>query len=329
MMMQGEFDESLRAADAFLRANDRFLVVSHTNPDGDAAGSTFAIGHVLRQLNKQYVLANIDAMPKRFSYLDGYRDIVGEHQLQQIDRFCHVIAVDCADAARFGQLQPYFAEDFQLLNIDHHATNTRFGTINLVHVEAAATAQVIQELVEHMQLPLNNALAECLYTGLLTDTGGFRYQNTTPQVLDLASKLLHTGVNPTAIARVALETVTTSHIEMLKRALATLTIHSSGRVAWVLASLDDLRETGATADDLDGIVRYPVNIEGIEVGILFKQLTAIEYKVSFRSNDVVDVSAVAAIFGGGGHIRAAGCTVRGEWNQVLRDVMAAVERVLP
>ncbi len=321
-------NSSLEEAKRFIELNDDFLVISHINPDGDAASSTCAMGWLLNKLGKRYVMANMDTMPTRFSYLTGIENVQLLQGLQKYEPFNHVISVDCADFYRFGELNTVFHEQAKLLNVDHHATNSHFGSSNLVDVTAAATAQVMYSLINYMNIELDLDIAKCLYTGLLTDTGGFRYQNTTPKVLEIASVLLSHGVSPTEIARIALETITPSHVAMLQCSLNTLSFHDSKKIAWIIASANDLMLTGATADDLDGIVRYPVNISGVEVGLLFKQLSERSFKVSLRSNDFVNVSQVAALFGGGGHIRAAGCTVEGDLHEVIARVVSACEKAL-
>jgi phosphoesterase RecJ-like protein len=328
MMQQMPFTEYLAAAKSFIETHDNFLVISHINPDGDAASSTCAIGWLLQTLGKQYTMVNADVMPDRFDYIQGIKQIRRAAELDESTSFQHVICVDCADYARVGDAQSLVHENAVMLNIDHHVSNKRFGHVHLIDVEAAATAQVIFSLLSFMQIPLDRAVAECLYTGILTDTGGFRYQNTTPKVLEVASKLLEQGVQPTEIAKVSLEQLTMSHISMLQRALTTLKFNESGKLAYVVASMQDLQETGATADDLDGIVRYPVNIKGIEIGILFKQLEERKFKISFRSNDYVNVSEIAGSFGGGGHLRAAGCNVDGSLEDVIRLVVSAAEQRL-
>jgi phosphoesterase RecJ-like protein len=328
MQRSQSLDLSLLNAKQFIEGHDDFLVVSHINPDGDAASSTCAMGWLLKKLGKRFVMANIDSMPARFSYLTGIDSICSLEQLQDSPKFRTIISVDCADYYRFGELHNCFTSDARMLNIDHHATNGMFGQANLVDVTAAATAQVIYSLLEYMNIELDQEVAKCLYTGLLTDTGGFRYQNTTPRVLEIASILLSHGVSPTEIARISLECITPSHVAMLQRALTSLSFNENGKISWVVATSNDLKETGATADDLDGIVRYPVNISGVEVGLLFKQLAAQTFKVSLRSNDVVNVSKVASLFGGGGHIRAAGCTVQGELDEVIQQVVGACEQAM-
>jgi phosphoesterase RecJ-like protein len=325
MVNQDVLHEQRLAAKHFIENNNEFLIISHVNPDGDATSSSCAIAWLLSKLGKTYTIANMDRFPQRFSYIKGYDKLLTYHDLEKLPLFTNVIAVDCADFNRFGELNLRFDSSVTLVNIDHHATNIGYGHLNLIDTSAAATAQIIYEWIKYFEVPFDENIAKCIYTGLLTDTGGFRYQNTTPKVLAIASELLSFGVNPTDIARISLETITTSHVAMLQRALQTLVIHPSGKIAHVVCSLEALQHTSATADDLDGIVRYPVNIQGVEVGILFKQLSDYSFKVSFRSNDWVDVARIASRFGGGGHVRAAGCTIEGSLDNVVDLVIQAVE----
>jgi phosphoesterase RecJ-like protein len=322
------FHQQLEEAKQFILLHDDFLVVSHINPDGDAVSSTCAIGWLLERLGKRFVMANCDSLPIRFSYLHGFSQVQKLSNMAANRKFKYIIAVDCADAYRFAEMSERMADDAVMLNIDHHASNKGYGNVNLIDRQAAATVQVIAELIDYLAVEFNQQIATSLYTGLLTDTGGFRYQNTTSKVMQLASKLLSFDVNPTEIAKIALERVTKSHVAILQKALHTLTIHPSQKIAWIVTNNEDLQATGATADDLDGIVRYPVNLEGIEVGLLFKQLSDKCYKVSFRSNDYIDVADVASEFNGGGHIRAAGATIEGDLDEIIASVVSAIERRL-
>ncbi|WP_438448266.1 DHH family phosphoesterase [Gorillibacterium sp. sgz5001074] len=325
-----EVVRQLEEAKAFILNQDRFLVVSHVNPDGDAIGSTLAVGHMLEQLGKSYIMMNEGAVPAKFSLLPGYADIRDYSAWGSQDKpeFQAVIAVDCADYERIGRVREWFPDAVPLLNIDHHPTNDAYGTANLIHPEAAATAQVLYDLTVTMALPWTKPFSTCIYTGLLTDTGGFRYSNTTPKVMQIASEMLRQGVNGNELADQLLEKLTFSHISILRKALSNLNFTSDKKIAWMSVSLDDIREAGADGGDMDGLVNYPRNVEGVEVGLLFKQSGNLLYKVSLRSAGLADVSAIAQRFGGGGHIRAAGCTVQGTLQEAVQQVLTEVERAL-
>lgn len=322
-----EYRRGLAEAARFIREHDDFLVVSHVHPDGDAAGSTCAMGWILEQCGKRYRMINESPMPGRFRYLWGWERI-DRYEPGDPFRPAAAICVDCADFARIGAVRSMIGEPADVLNIDHHPTNDRYGTVHLVKDNASATAEILYDLIGEMGLSWDRSAAECIYTGLLTDTGGFRYSNTTPRVMDIASELLTFGISPGEIAGMALETISLAHIRLLHRALSTLSFTEDRRIAWMCATKKDIEETGASSEDMEGLVNYPRNIEGVDVGILFKQLGETEVKISFRANGHADVSLLARRFGGGGHVRAAGATVQGELDSVVRQVIAAAREAL-
>lgn len=324
---------SAQLADAcrFLRRYERFLVVSHINPDGDAIGSTLAVGEILRLMGKQAILVNEGAIPGKFSILAGSDRILNFTELgkESIPPFDAVIAVDCADFYRIGAVATCFPEHVPLLNIDHHPTNDGYGETALLKPDAAATAEVLYDLVQELGIEPSPELAQCIYAGLMTDTGGFRYSSTTPKVMAIASEMLAKGVNGNELAEELLEKLTYPQILLLQRALSSLTFSADRRIAWMIVTEEDIAAAGARNEDMEGLVNYPRNIEGVEVGLLFKQTRQGELKVSFRSAGKVDVSRVAKHFGGGGHILASGCSVTGELDTVVGQIVREVELALP
>ncbi len=322
------YEGQLEHARHFIEEHDHFLVVAHVNPDGDAASSTFAMGWLLNRLGKQFTMVNEDPIPKKFSYLWGYDQLTEFAHLPENLIIQAVISVDCADESRMGKLRERFPANVPLLNIDHHPTNDYFGLVHLIREDAAATVELLFDLTAKLGLQMTKELAECIYTGLLTDTGGFRYSNTSPEVMRIASDLLQHGVQGHQLAETVLETITRSHISVLQRALGTLTFAYEHRICWISVSAADIELTQATPEDLEGLIQYPRNIEGVEVGLLFKQVDANRVKISFRSSGNVDVAKVAKSFGGGGHVRASGCTVDGSLEEVIEQVVAEVGRAL-
>jgi phosphoesterase RecJ-like protein len=324
--MTGNHSESFQQAASFLTEGSRFLVVSHVHPDGDAIGSTLAVKGILEKLGKEAVMVNASPIPYKFRFLPECEAIVQPQDISE--SFDGVVAVDVADRERMGAVLEMLPADLPLLNIDHHSTNDRFGTVNLVVDDAAATTQILFRLVQTMKLPLGRELAVSLYTGLVTDTGGFRYSNTTPAVMEMAASLLRCGVDAGAIADQVLETMTRGQLALLKRALSTLQFSLDGRIAWIWLSRHDLEETEAEADDWDGIVNYARNVAGVDVGILFRETEEGQVKVSLRSREVVDVAVLAHVFGGGGHARAAGCTLSGNRSEVENRLLEQVKEAL-
>jgi bifunctional oligoribonuclease and PAP phosphatase NrnA len=323
-----EYKRQLEAAAAFIEQHDDFLVVSHIQPDGDAASSTYVTGWILEQLGKSYTLINEGSMPAKFASLWG-SDRVLNLSIEAPNRtYSHVISVDCADFSRIGKVSTLFDDQVQLLNIDHHPTNDQFGTCHLIKHDAAATVQILYDLAVEMNITPSLQFGECIYTGLLTDTGGFRYSNTSPEVLQIGADLLKLGVRGSVIAEEVLERVTFSQIVLLQMALSTLSFAHQQKIAWLSVSAEDLLQSGASNEDLDGLVNYPRNVEGVEVGMLFKEKEPGVVKVSLRSAGKVDVAQIAQHFSGGGHVRASGCTIYGTLQEATDTIVREVGKAL-
>lgn len=316
--------DQVKEAALFMQEHDRFLVLSHVNPDGDATGSALGVCLMLEKLGKAYIVVNEGETPAKFSFLPRF-DLLHNLSKESLDdTFGAVIAVDCADESRMGDVRSLFASGAKLLNIDHHPTNDGFGTVNLIRTDAAATAEILYDVAIAAGVRFDEELALCIYTGLLTDTGGFRYSNTSPRVMEIASKLLHYGVKPGDVAERCLEEITFAHVKILRRALQTLTLSHQNLVASITVRPEDFVQEGAVREDAGGLVNYCRNIEGVEVGVSFVESEPGVIKVSMRARDRVDVSSIAKHFGGGGHAKAAGCTMRGD----LADVQSKVWQVL-
>ncbi|MEV3550756.1 bifunctional oligoribonuclease/PAP phosphatase NrnA [Paenibacillus larvae] len=322
------YEAQLDQAKRFIEERDDFLVVSHVQPDGDAAASTLAVGWLLRRLGKQVTLINEGSLPVKFSDLVHFADVLNYSNQCPNRTYQSIITVDCADFPRIGEVASLFAPSPDLLNIDHHPTNDYFGTCQLIKPDAASTTQILTDLMGRFPFPLEVKCAECLYTGLLTDTGGFRYSSTTERVMQIAADLLALGVNGSVLAEKYLERMTYAQVELLKRALSTLTFSADRKIAWLSVTVREIEELQATSDDLDGLVNYARNIEHVEAGLLFKQRDEQTVKVSLRSNGQANVAEIAQSFGGGGHIRAAGCSVQGTLEEVINQVVDRVRSKL-
>lgn len=321
------FSDEWQKATNFVKAYDVFLVVSHVQPDGDAIGSTLAVAHALKQLGKRYVLTNDSSVPEKYQFLEMAEEILPWEEAKK-HSFDAVISVDVADRERLGGVQQVFERQTPLLNIDHHPTNDRFGDVNVVLDDRAATAEVLYEWITHMQLKWNRSFAEAVYTGVMTDTGGFRYPNTTPRVMKLAAHLLEYGVVPSDIANRVFENISRAKLHLLKEALSSLTLSSDGQIAWLTVTAAQMKRAGAKEEDVGGMVNFARNVEGVEVGILFKEVDDGGVKVSWRSREKLDVGRLAQELGGGGHARAAGCYMEGALADVQKTVLDATRRRL-
>ncbi|WP_440960189.1 DHH family phosphoesterase [Paenibacillus nitricinens] len=322
------YEQSLQQTREFLLEHDDYLVVSHVQPDGDAVSSTLAVGWLLSCLGKKYTMLNEGPIPKRMEYLWHSEEIINMASSEPPRQYSNVICVDCADFQRVGLTHRYFAKDALILNIDHHPTNNGYGLVNLIKPDAAATAEILFDLLKSFEIEWDIDIATALYTGLLTDTGGFRYTNTSPKVMAAVSELLSYGVNGPELAETLLEEMTLPQIKILNKALNTLQLSPEGDIAWLYVTPEDMIECAAANEDLEGLVNYPRNIRGVEVGILFKVIHEHAVKVSLRSAGKVDVADLAQTFGGGGHTRAAGARIEATLETAIAQVLEEVRRHL-
>jgi len=317
-------NQALKDAVQFVQDYDEYLLVSHVHPDGDTISSTLAMAYVLKKLGKKFVIINQDPIPDRFLFLPMADLFYSANQVNQ--SFSHVITLDAADRKRIGDIEHLFAENVKILNIDHHPTNDYFGNINVVVPHAAATAEVMYDFVQEIGIEMDKDLASMIYTGLLTDTGGFRYANTSSKVLRIAAQLLEFGISPGEIAEMALEAISHTHLMILKRAFEHVELLEQGRVAWTVLRLTDLKDLSTASDDTEGVVNYMRNIEGVEVGVFFKEADTEAFKVSLRSKKLVDVGAIAKEFGGGGHERAAGFSFQGPLKTLKSELLSKIKQ---
>ncbi|WP_128894198.1 DHH family phosphoesterase [Longirhabdus pacifica] len=320
---------SFKEAAQFMTDHHHFLVISHVNPDGDAVSSTCAISYMLQAMNKTYQLVNQDVIPNKLSVIPNADQVkVWNEDFMTLQPFDAVIAVDCADQMRMGSCHEQIIGKLPVLNIDHHPTNDAYGTVNIICPSAASTTEIIYDLMDVISLEWNLPLATCIYIGLLTDTGGFRYANTTAKVMQIASHLISLGIDAHYFAQALLEQMTFSQIQLLKHALTTLTFDDDGSLGWITITKSDLSLVNASFSDSEGLVNLPRNVEGVEVAVLFKQYGDDEIKISLRSNGKADVAEIASYFGGGGHKNAAGATLHTSLEKATLTVLEKCRQVI-
>ena len=298
----------LQAVVAALREHDRFLVVTHENPDGDALGSLLATTIVLRQLGKDVAmyLAGAGPLPREYAFmqLDGLLRELPEDMEQRT-----LVAVDCAKADRMGPDSTPIDRAQLVLNIDHHHDNSRFGDINLIVADASSTGEVLRDLFEALGVELTPEIAEPLYIALVTDTGRFQYANTTPKSLRLAAELVEAGADIHAVFQQVYESVEFAKLKLLARALERARVLEGGLIVVSYLVRTDFAEVGAAEPYSEGIIDYLRAVEGAELAALIREPPRddAERRISLRASiDELDVSAIARSFGGGGHRQAAG-----------------------
>jgi len=302
-----------------LKEEQSFYLISHMLPDGDSIGSLLAMGEGLRSIGKEVRMFTPGHIPRKYTFLQGSSLILHEVLLE--DPTITIIVLDSSDLDRLGLFKEEVSKSSQIINIDHHITNQLFGTLNLVDSNAAATGEIIYHIMEKLQVELTESIAEALYVAIATDTGSFKYDNTTPETHRVVATLLEQGLSPGILSQIIFDERPLSFYILLKEALSTLELYEDRKIAIMTLSKDIRERSGATTDDLDGIVNYTRNIEGIELGILFYADGSDEVKVGFRSR-TIDVSVLAGKLNGGGHARAAGCRMKGDFGAIKAKVLS-------
>jgi len=310
-----------------IRKHERFLIASHIGPEGDAIGSQLAMAEILRQLGKSYILVNADPIPKTLKFMPLAATI--RKRLKKTDKFDVALILDCASAERLGGIQKSIGEDKKIVNIDHHISNKHFGDINLVDTHKSSTGELLYVLAEKLGIELNHRLALYVYTSILTDTGGFKYPNTTSFTHKVVSRLLKYDLNPAKINEFIYESNTLASRKLLGMVLETMALSNSGRVAHMTMTNQMLHKADATARDAEDFVNYARYIKGVQVAMIFSHTSRKgAIKISFRSNSRVDVNKLAQKFGGGGHPTASGCMITGSMEKVKQMVLGEVGEIL-
>ncbi|MCR4399691.1 MAG: bifunctional oligoribonuclease/PAP phosphatase NrnA [Syntrophomonadaceae bacterium] len=312
---------------AAIRRHSGFVVVGHAIPDGDCVGSVVGMGHILASLGKQALLVLEDEMPPAYRFLAGSEQVLQPHAVQEW--LPQVIYLDCTGRERAGdRLAACLEACPTIINIDHHVSNEYFGTINRVEPTAAATCEMLVTLADELGVPLEPRLATALYTGLLMDTGSFRYSNTRPHTLRTAARLLEAGVDVNRVRISLFESRSLQEVGLLRTALASLQFAAGGAVAWMTLRYEDLVALDAHAYHFEGLIDQARAVQGVEVALLFREIEPGLVKVGFRSKGRVDVNLLAGRLGGGGHPRAAGARLHGDLQSVQSRVLAMVEKAV-
>jgi len=307
-----------------IRKRETFLITTHVNPEGDAIGSSLALALALSSIGKKVEVITQDPVPKGLKFLPSSDTI---KQAKSIDRrFDAVITVDCGDLERVGFLKIDNIPGDILINIDHHVTNKGFGAVNFVE-DAVASAQLIYDIMKRLNISLTPDIATCIYTSIMTETGSFRYSNTTSETFKIAQEMVSAGAMPWNIAEQIFNRNNIGRIKLLGLILESLDRSDDGKISWITVKEQMYRETGTSKEDVEDFINFPRSIEGVEVAILFRESNQ-GWKISLRSNGKVDVSNMALEFGGGGHSMAAGFFIQGGHEEVKKRVVNSARSFL-
>jgi len=310
-----------------LRAGHRFLLISHMNPDGDAIGSALGLARILRSLGKGAVVWNHDEVPKLYRPLAGSDRIhTGETPPAGYpETFDAVVILECPSLDRTGVESAI--TDLPIVNIDHHLGNEHYGRVNWVDTAAPSLGEMIYRIAQGLMVEIDQDTATALYLTLVTDTGGFRFSNSTPAAYAAAGALVTEGARPEQVAQWLHESQPESAIRLLGEMLATLEVHDA-RIATAIITSEMFERAGATAGDTEGLIDYPRSIAGVEAAALIRQVDTDQFKVSLRSRGTVDVEKIARRNGGGGHRNAAGFLADGSLDALRERVVSELQEAL-
>lgn len=309
---------------SLLAGKEGVVILIHEKPDGDCLGSALALGLCLEKKGIKPVILHNEEPPQLYRFLPGMHLYKVQESLS-LAKDSTVIAVDCADQERPGYVIP---KENILINIDHHISNNYFGTLNIVDTTAAAAGEIIYRLFQEGGLEISPSMATCLYVAISTDTGSFTYSNTTAKTLRIASELIALGTDLDLIRSNLYEKRPLKELLTVKAALERLFLCGEGRIIGCVLDYETLTNNNLLGVDTDGLIGMMRGTEGVEVALLFKEVKKGEIRVSMRSKLQFDVNVLAQNYGGGGHARAAGCTVKGEMESVRRSVLQnAIEQL--
>ena len=318
---------SLEKAIKCVIKNNSFLITSHVNLEGDALGSELAFLELLRRLGKKAVILNQDRVPLEYSFLPGAKDILNKLNNFHFDTG---VILDCSDLNRCGDVHKLFMNAKTIINIDHHISNSRFADINWVKPHASSTSEMIYEFYKRMSLPLKKNSATALYAGILTDTGSFRYTNTTSYTHLVAADLLKYGINPQEIYKNIYQSNLFEDMKLLIKAFSLMQRDAQGKLVWFMVPRLLLKKSSFDFDLSEHILTFGRQIKGAEVVVLFKENLSKkgQIKINFRSQGKVDVNKIAKYFGGGGHRSASACTVNGPLQAIAEQVLSKIKEAL-
>ncbi len=314
-----------------LNKSRNVLIASHQGPDGDALGSLIAMGLALKDRGKRVTLYNESATPAVYSFLPSVNLITD--RTEDLSEYDTAIVLDCSELDRIGALAGKIRRIPLLINIDHHITNNFFGDYQHVDHSACSTCEIVHGLIKKMGVPITRTIAYAVYTGILTDTGSFRFQNTNQSAFSICNEMIAAGVEPFTVASHVYGTYTLGRVKLLNMVLDSIEVSRNGKLSFMAITQSMLKKTRTQPSDVTGLIDYARQIEDVKVAVLIKETFNFDvpsiddemqygnrFQVSLRSDGSVDVAAIAAMFGGGGHVTAAGFSIESSLND-LRDHM--------
>ena len=306
-----------------------FFLATHVNPDGDAIGSLISLGLGLRQQGKRVYMYNASPIPAVYRFLPGVKGV--RQTVPSSSEWDAAIILDCGDIERVGEAVDFVHGLPMVINIDHHVTNTAFGQHHIVDTTACSSAEIVYRLLKRMAVEIDQAIASSIYTGILTDTGSFRFANTNSAAYAISAEMVQCGVDPYTVAQHVYGTYSLGRIKLLNMALDSIEISANGKLSLMTLTKDMFAETDTNPEDVDGMINYAKRIEDVKVAALIMENTNgaahKRFHVSLRSDGSVDVAEIAASFGGGGHFNAAGFGVETSLKNLKKTIISIAEQL--
>ncbi|MDD3626246.1 MAG: bifunctional oligoribonuclease/PAP phosphatase NrnA [bacterium] len=303
-----------------------FIILAHTNPDGDAVASVLAMGLILHQLDKKFTMVLPDPVPREYLFLPGVSDIEITRELPE--NIETLIILDCGDVKRIKFFSDAIEKAKTVINIDHHYSNNGYGDLSFIDQESSSVTEILFELFEYHNYPLTREIAICLYTGILTDTGSFKQENSTAKCHFIVSKLLKFQIKPNEIYSIVYEQFTFNQFKLLELGLSTLEMFEDNSIAVIHFDNEMFLKTETQYTDVSEFINFIRLIKDLKVAVICKQMKSGDFRVSMRSKSKIDVSKIAFSFGGGGHPQAAACTIPGKIDEVKQKILLKIKEFI-
>ena len=316
-----------------IKKASHILLASHSDPDGDAVSSLLALGIAIGKRGQKTTIYNASPIPAVYRFLPSVERIV--RHLKKANTYDLALIMDCGDLPRIGEASTTVSQIPVVINIDHHISNTGFGDIQLIDPLACSTAEIVYRLIKALDVPLDKAIATSLYTGILTDTGSFRFSSTNQAAFAISQEMAELGVEPHDVAQHVYGTYSLGRIKLLNLALDSIEISENGKLSIMTVTGAMFAETGTHPEDVDGMINYARRIEDVKVAALIQEQqngktnsnSQCRYHVSLRSDGTVDVAAIAGSFGGGGHASAAGFQIEATLTELKSDIITIAQNL--
>lgn len=317
---------SIEELESLLIKSKNVCLVSHTKPDGDSIGSVLSFGLALmKRFECNFNLLFPEGIPEKYMFMPGSNLITYNLDYKSIDL---LICLDCSDEFRLGHVKKLIEKSTHVINIDHHISNNRFGSINIVDFNASSTGEIIYNIVEELKIEIDKDIATSLYVAISTDTGSFMYDNTSSKTYMIASNLMNKNIDLNKIVTEIYQNRSINKTKLFIETLKTLELFLNDKVAIVCVTNEMLKNTNSAVNDIDGIVEFIRDIETVEIACIIREVNNHESKVGLRSKRYVDVANIAKGFNGGGHKKASGCTIYNNIIDSKKQILIEIEKVI-